>query len=133
MPKVRPSDGKRSPGAEATATSTRHVYRNFALRAIVGIAIVTFLLWRYDARSILSLLVCERLAYFAAAMAAYLSTLVLCAYRWRLLAAVLRLDAPFTDFLAFRIIATFANTLIPGVAGGDALRAIYLGDRKSVV
>ena len=131
MPKVRPSDGKRSPGAEATATSTRHVYRNFALRAIVGIAIVTFLLWRYDARSILSLLVCERLAYFAAAMAAYLSTLVLCAYRWRLLAAVLRLDAPFTDFLAFRFIATFANTLIPGVAGGDALRAIYLGRRTS--
>ena len=124
-------DGKRSPGAEASASSSRHSYRNFALRAIVGIAIVTFLVWRYDARSILSLLARERPAYFAAAIGVYLLTLVLCAYRWRLLAAILRLDASFTDFLAFRFIATFANTLIPGVAGGDALRAIYLGRRTS--
>jgi glycosyltransferase 2 family protein len=124
-------DGKRSPGAEASASSSRHTYRNFALRAIIGIAIVTFLVWRYDARSILRLLARERPAYFATAIGVYLSTLVLCAYRWRLLAAILPLDASFTDFLAFRFIATFANTLIPGVAGGDALRAIYLGRRTS--
>ena len=123
--------GNQGPGAEATAPSGRHSYRNFALRAIVGIAIVTFLVWRYDARSILKMLGRERPAYFAAAIGIYLSTLVLSAYRWRLLAAILRLDAPFTDFLAFRFIATFTNTLIPGVAGGDALRAIYLGRRTS--
>jgi uncharacterized protein (TIRG00374 family) len=123
--------GKRSQSAEASASSSRHTYRNFALRALFGIAIVTFLVWHYDARSILRLLARERPAYFAAALGAYLSTLVLSAYRWRLLAAILRLDAPFTDFLAYRFIATFANTLIPGVAGGDALRAIYLGRRTS--
>ena len=123
--------GNQSPGAEASALSGRHSYRNFALRAIVGIAIVTLLVWRYDARSILRLITRERPSYFAAAIGVYLSTLVLSAYRWRLLAAILRLDAPFTDFLAFRFIATFANSLIPGVAGGDALRAIYLGRRTS--
>lgn len=123
--------GNRNPGAQATAISIRHAYRNFALRALVGIAIVTLLVWRYDARSILGLLARERPGYFAAAIGVYLSTLVLCAYRWRLLAAILRLEAPVTDFLAFRFIATFANTLIPGVAGGDALRAIYLGRRTS--
>jgi uncharacterized protein (TIRG00374 family) len=123
--------GNQRPGAEASALSGRHSYRNFALRAIVGIAIVTLLVWRYDARSILRLITRERPSYFAAAIGVYLSTLVLSAYRWRLLAAILRLDAPFTDFLAYRFIATFANTLIPGVAGGDALRAIYLGRRTS--
>jgi glycosyltransferase 2 family protein len=123
--------GNQSPGAEASALSGRHSYRNFALRAIVGIAIVTLLVWRYDARSILRLITRERPSYFAAAIGVYLSTLVLSAYRWRLLAAILRLDAPFTDFLAYRFIATFANTLIPGVAGGDALRAIYLGRRTN--
>ena len=121
--------GNQSPGTEASAPSSRHSYRNFALRAIVGIAIVALLVWRYDARSILRLLAREQPTYFAAAVGVYLSTLVLSAYRWRLLAAILRLEAPFTDFLAFRFIATFANTLIPGVAGGDALRAIYLGRR----
>jgi uncharacterized membrane protein YbhN (UPF0104 family) len=123
--------GNQSPGAEASALSGRHSYRKFALRAIVGIAIVTLLVWRYDARSILRLITRERPSYFAAAIGVYLSTLVLSAYRWRLLAAILRLDAPFTDFLAYRFIATFANTLIPGVAGGDALRAIYLGRRTN--
>jgi len=123
--------GNQSTGAQVPVPSNRHSYRNFALRAIVGIAIVTFLVWRYDARSILSLLGREQPSYFAAAVGVYLSTLVLSAYRWRLLAAILRLDAPFTDFLAFRFIATFANSLIPGVAGGDAIRAIYLGRRTS--
>ena len=123
--------GNQSPGAEASAPASRHSYRNFALRAIVGIAIVTLLVWRYDARSILRLIMREQFSYFAAAIGVYLSTVVLSAYRWRLLAAILRLDAPFADFLAFRFIATFANTLIPGVAGGDALRAIYLGRRTS--
>ncbi len=123
--------GNQSPGAEASAPTSRHSYRNFALRAIVGVAIVTLLVWRYDARSILRLIMREQLSYFAAAIGVYLSTVVLSAYRWRLLAAILRLDAPFADFLAFRFIATFANALIPGVAGGDALRAIYLGRRTS--
>ncbi len=123
--------GNQSPGAEASAPTSRHSYRNFALRAIVGVAIVTLLVWRYDARSILRLIMREQFSYFAAAIGVYLSTVVLSAYRWRLLAAILRLDAPFADFLAFRFIATFANTLIPGVAGGDALRAIYLGRRTS--
>ena len=115
--------GNESPGAQVPAPSSRHSYRNFALRAIVGIAIVTLLVWRYDARSILRLIAREQPSYFAAAIGVFLSTLVLSAYRWRLLAAILGLDAPFTDFLAFRFIATFANTLIPGVAGGDALQS----------
>ena len=123
--------GNESPGAQVPAPSSRRSYRNFALRAIVGLAIVTLLVWRYDARSILRLIAREQPSYFAAAIGVFLSTLVLSAYRWRLLAAILGLDAPFTDFLAFRFIATFANTLIPGVAGGDALRAIYLGRRTS--
>lgn len=123
--------GNESPSAQVPAPSSRHSYRNFALRAIVGVAIVTLLVWRYDARSILRLIAREQPSYFAAAIGVFLSTLVLSAYRWRLLAAILGLDAPFTDFLAFRFIATFANTLIPGVAGGDALRAIYLGRRTS--
>jgi glycosyltransferase 2 family protein len=123
--------GDQNPGTEPPAPSSRRSYRNAALRAIVGVAIVTFLVWHYDARSILRLLAREQPRYFAAAIAVYLSTLVLSAYRWRLLAAILRLNAPFTDFLVFRFIATFANTLIPGVAGGDALRAIYLGRRTS--
>jgi uncharacterized membrane protein YbhN (UPF0104 family) len=105
-------------------------YRGFALRVGVGIAIVSLLVWRYDTRSVLRLLAREQPGYFAAAVGIYISTQVISAYRWRLLAAILALDAPFIEFLAFRLIATFLNTLIPGVFGGDAVRAIYLGRRR---
>ena len=110
-------------------TTVRRSYRGIVLRAGVGVAIVTFLVWHYDARSALRLLAREQLGYFAAAIGVYLTTQVISAYRWQLLAAVLRLDASFADFLALRFIATFANTLIPGVIGGDALRAFYLERR----
>jgi uncharacterized membrane protein YbhN (UPF0104 family) len=109
------------------APSRRRSYRGFALRAAAGIAIVTFLAWRYDARSVLRLLTRERPEYFAAAVGIYVLTQVISAYRWQLLAAIVKLDAPFTDFLAFRFITTFTNTLVPGVIGGDALRTFYLG------
>ena len=111
------------------ASGKRRSYRGFALRVAVGIAIVTFLVWRSDARSVLRLLAREQPGYFAAAVGIYVSTQVISAYRWRLLAAILKLDASFVDFLVFRFIATFTNTLVPGVFGGDALRAIYLGRR----
>jgi len=111
--------------------SKRRSYPGFALRAVLGVAIVTFLVWRYDARSVLRLLAREQPRYFVAAIGVYVSTQVISAYRWQLLAAVLKLYASFTDFVALRFIATFTNTLVPGVVGGDALRAIYLGRRNS--
>lgn len=119
---------KRIPTA-TDKTPARRRYRGVALRAGVGVAIVTLLVWYCDARSALRLLVREQPSYFMAAIGVYLTTQVISAYRWQLLAAVLRLDASFTDFLALRFIATFTNTIIPGVIGGDALRAFYLERR----
>ncbi len=66
-----------------------------------------------------------------AAVAIYLSTLALSAYRWQLLAKTLELNAHFREFLALRFLATFTNTVIPGVLGGDAVRAVYLGWRHN--
>ena len=118
--------GNRNPAHRYFSFQSPGLSRLHATRG-VGLAIVTFLVWHYDARSVLRLLAREQPGYFAAAIGVYLSTQVISAYRWRLLAAILQLNASFADFLAFRFIATFANTIVPGVVGGDALRAIYLG------
>ncbi len=123
--------GNQNPTTSDNTSFSHRAYRGFALRAGVGLAIVTFLVWHYDARSVLRLLAREQPGYFAAAIGVYLLTQVISAYRWRLLAAILQLNASFADFLAFRFIATFANTIVPGVFGGDALRAIYLGRLNS--
>jgi glycosyltransferase 2 family protein len=118
-------------GAQVDVPSVYRSYLGFALRAALGIVIVAVLVYRHGAKSILVLIAHERPTYFAAGIGLYLSSQVLMAYRWQLLAEILQLRTSFSDFLAFRFIATFMNSFIPGVVGGDTLRAIYLGRRTS--
>jgi uncharacterized membrane protein YbhN (UPF0104 family) len=102
----------------------------FSLRAVLGAGIVLFLLWRYDLRSVFNLLTRERLGPFATAIAVYLAGQVLSAWRWRILAALGGLAASFSDFAAWYFVGMFTNLFIPGVVGGDAARAMYLGRRS---
>jgi glycosyltransferase 2 family protein len=119
------------PGAPAPETPSgsrpAHPYRAFAIRAGLGVAVVAALLWHYDARPVFRILSRERPAYFAAAVALYLAGQVLCAYRWQLLAASLKVHATFSEFVAFTFLGMFTNLFVPGLLAGDAARAIYLG------
>jgi len=54
---------------------------------------------------------------------------LLCAWRWQLLAAMLNLRGPFAEFLRYCFIGIFTNLFVPGLVGGDAARAFYLGRR----
>ncbi|HEY6418740.1 MAG TPA: lysylphosphatidylglycerol synthase transmembrane domain-containing protein [Candidatus Binataceae bacterium] len=113
----------------ATSGSGAKRSRAFALRAALGIAIVAILLWHYDARPVLRTLAREHLVYFAIAVALYLAGQVMSAYRWRLLAAMVNLRGPFAEFLTYYFIGMFTNLFVPGLVGGDAARAVYLGRR----
>jgi uncharacterized membrane protein YbhN (UPF0104 family) len=106
-----------------------HAYRAFAMRIGLGIAIVGFLLWHYDARPALHSLAREQPLNFAAAVAIYVAGQILSAWRWQLLAAVLNLRGPFAEFLRYYFIGVFTNLFLPGLVGGDAARAFYLGRR----
>lgn len=90
-------------------------------------AVVAALLWHYDARPVFRILGRERPAYFASAVALYLAGQVLCSYRWRLLAAMLKVHGSFSEFVAYTFIGMFTNLFVPGLLGGDAARSIYLG------
>lgn len=104
-------------------------YRAFAIRFGLGFVIVGFLLWRFDARPALHLLARERALYFAAAIAIFLAGQFLCFLRWRLLAAALNLNSTFGVFIRYGFIGLFTNRFVPGIIGGDAARAFYLGRR----
>jgi len=54
---------------------------------------------------------------------------VMSAWRWSLLGAILKIPAPFIDYLRYAFIGMFTNVFVPGLVGGDALRAVYLGRR----
>jgi uncharacterized membrane protein YbhN (UPF0104 family) len=106
-----------------------HPYRAFAIRAGLGVAVVAILLRRYDARPIFRILSRERPAYFAGAVVLYVAGQAMCAYRWQLLAAILKVRGRYSEFLAYTFVGMFTNLFVPGLLAGDAARSVYLGRR----
>jgi uncharacterized membrane protein YbhN (UPF0104 family) len=115
------------PPATPSGSQPAHPYRAFIVRVGLGVAVVAVLLWRYDARPVFRVFARERPAYFASAVALYLFGQVMSAYRWRLLAAILKVHATFSEFVAYTYLGMFTNLFVPGLLGGDAARSIYLG------
>jgi glycosyltransferase 2 family protein len=124
-----PATEAASPAASSVRARGAHPYRAFAIRAVIGIAIVGFLLWHYDARPALRMLARERWWCFAAAIAIYLGGQLLSAWRWQLLASILKLRGSYAEFVRYYFICMFTNLFVPGLIGGDAARALYLGRR----
>ncbi|MGC1399540.1 lysylphosphatidylglycerol synthase transmembrane domain-containing protein [Candidatus Binatus sp.] len=116
-----------SPSTEQGAPA--HPYRAFAMRAGLGVTVIAILLWRYDARPIFRILGRERAAYFGAVVVLYVAGQAMCAYRWQLLAALLKVHGRYSEFLAYTFVGMFTNLFVPGLIGGDTARSIYLGRR----
>ena len=99
----------------------------FAIKLAAGVALLAFLLWHYNLRSVFQLIRRERLILFMATVALYVAGQVMSAFRWQLVAALNGLPGRFSDYLAYYFIGMFTNVFVPGLIGGDALRALYLG------
>jgi uncharacterized membrane protein YbhN (UPF0104 family) len=104
-------------------------YGAFVLRAILGIAVVAFLLAHFDARPVFHALARERISFFAAAIGLYVAGQVMSAWRWQLLAHLNSVPGTFREYLAYYFVGVFTNLFVPGLVGGDAARALYLGRR----
>jgi uncharacterized membrane protein YbhN (UPF0104 family) len=124
----------KSPATEralpADSAARAHPYRAFAIRAGLGCVVIGVLLWFFDPRPVLRTLSQEDPQWFAAAVALYIAGQVMSAYRWQLVAGVIHLRARFSEFLAYYFVGMFTNLFVPGLVGGDAARAIYLGRRS---
>ncbi|MGH7906807.1 MAG: lysylphosphatidylglycerol synthase transmembrane domain-containing protein [Candidatus Binataceae bacterium] len=107
----------------------QHPYVKFALRAGIGAGLIAFFLWRYNPRPILDLFARERIGFFAATVVLYLLLQVVSSWRWRLVAGIVNVRGRFSEFIAYYFIGMFTNMFVPGLVGGDAARAIYLGRR----
>ncbi len=109
------------------APPRRHPYRGFVLRVGAGLVLVVFLVRHAGGVKIFSVLARERPVYFIAAATLYMSGLVVQVFRWRLLAAIVLIRAPLREFFAYYFVGAFTNLFVPGMVGGDAARALYLG------
>ncbi|MFZ0888842.1 MAG: lysylphosphatidylglycerol synthase transmembrane domain-containing protein [Candidatus Binataceae bacterium] len=132
MEKLRTTEAAEHPAAAdggKDSPARRHPYRGFALRGGLGVGLLGFLAYRFGASAVFSVLSRERPGYFLLAIAIYTAGQVMSACRWQLLAAVVAIRGRFSEFLAYYFLGMFTNLFVPGIIGGDAARAFYLGRR----
>jgi uncharacterized protein (TIRG00374 family) len=123
------------PAADSAADISDNKLRSKRLRALLvfgvklaaGIALVGFLLWHYDLRSAFQLIRRERPVFFVATVMLYVCGQAMSAYRWRFLAALSGLRGSYAEYLSYYFIGMFTNVFVPGLVGGDTMRALYLG------
>jgi glycosyltransferase 2 family protein len=113
----------------ATGPNRHRSYGAFVLRTGLGVASIAFFAWRYNPRPILHAFAHERVGFFGAAVALYVAGQALSAWRWRLLGRINELAGAYEEYLRYYFIGVFTNLFVPGLIGGDAARALYLGRR----
>lgn len=101
----------------------------YVIKALLGVALLAFILSRLNRHELLGLLSHERVGYFLLGTALYVSGQAIASYRWELLARMLGVTSRYIDLLLFFFIGSFTNLFVPGLVGGDAARAVYLGRR----
>jgi len=116
-------------GAAVAVPSNPRGWYAIAIKLAAGVSLLSFLLWRFDLRSAFRLIARERPLFFLAAMMLFVAGQVMSAFRWQLVAKLNGLRGCFRDYLAYYFIGMFTNLFVPGLVGGDALRALYLGRR----
>ncbi|HEY2106257.1 MAG TPA: lysylphosphatidylglycerol synthase transmembrane domain-containing protein, partial [Candidatus Binataceae bacterium] len=113
----------------AQRVRARRAIGSYVLKAALGVGILSFVLSRINLRQLLHLLSRERPAYFLAATAIYVAGQMVATCRWQFLARMVGIAGGYLEFLLYFFIGAFTNLFVPGLVGGDAARALYLGRR----
>jgi len=116
--------------AEPAPASKMRGRLGFALRLILGLGLLAFLLSRVDRAALFDQMARVRVGYFLAATMLYMGSQMVGAVRWRYLARMLALYGSVFEFIVYFFVGVFTNLFVPGLVGGDAARSLYLGRRK---
>jgi uncharacterized protein (TIRG00374 family) len=95
----------------------------FAVKAVVSGLLLTIIFRKAGLQNILSHFREMDPRYFIASSLIYLFTLYLSSLRWGVL---LRGGHPLSRLFSLYLLGSFFNNLLPGVVGGDAVKAYYL-------
>jgi uncharacterized protein (TIRG00374 family) len=104
---------------------------SFAIRLAAGMSVLGFIFLHYDQWPTLQLLLRVRPVLFAASVGLFAAVQLVSAFRWQLLARLNGIRGRYRDYVAYYFIGMFTNVFVPGLIGGDALRAFYLGRRHN--
>ena len=101
-----------------------------ALNLAVAGGILAFLLWQIDVGRTVSLIRGANIAPLAGALAIFLGTTVLMAWRWRILLVAKRVAEPLLWLTKLYFIGYAAGQVLPTSLGGDAVRAVEHARRR---
>lgn len=101
-----------------------------ALNLAVAGGILAFLLWQIDVSRTVSLIRDASAAPLAGALAIFLVTTVLMAWRWQILLAAKRLAEPLAWLTKLYFIGYAAGQVLPTSFGGDAVRVVEHARRR---
>jgi len=97
-----------------------------ALKLLVSITIIWFLLNKIDLNRTVQLLLNAHKGYSVAALGVLLLQIVVANFRWKYVLFHLNIIASFIEILRILWIGIFFNQVLPSSIGGDALRSYYL-------
>ncbi|HEX5261466.1 MAG TPA: lysylphosphatidylglycerol synthase transmembrane domain-containing protein [Gaiellales bacterium] len=101
-----------------------------ALETAFSIALLALLLRAAGLDQVIHVLADISVAWLVGAIAVSIGTVVLMAWRWRLLLLAKHLDAPLAWLTRTYFVALLASQFLPTAIGGDAIRAVELGRRS---
>jgi uncharacterized protein (TIRG00374 family) len=96
------------------------------LKIGVSLGLLLLLVWKIGWRETWETLRQADLRYLVVAWSLYLFSMVLRAYRWKVLLQIQKLEAPLTRLTSLYFIGTFFNTVLPTGFGGDVVRMYEL-------
>ena len=101
-----------------------------SLQVLVSGAVIAFLLWRIDLGQTVDVLRESNYAYVAGALAIFIGTTWLMAWRWWALLASKGVHEPFGWLLRLYFVSYAASQVLPTAVGGDAVRIIEHARRR---
>ncbi len=119
---------------KATPTRRRwtvpHISSQTKMRLKIGVSVVMFaslfLFGKIDLSKSWQIAMHANLWFLGSAVILYLSSTLLNAYRWQLLANAVGLRKPFFKLVQFCFVGLFFNLFLPSTVGGDFSRCYYL-------
>ena len=102
-------------------------YLKFALKLLVSLIFVAWLVLKIDWKSVL--LYTEHISLLQIIMyvAVLIFGMVISAYKWRILAEEKKFNLPLVSYFQYYLAGTFINNFFPSFIGGDTYRAYQIG------
>jgi len=97
------------------------------LKLLVSAVFLFWVIFKVDWPSVIENFQSIKWPFMVAYVAAVMIGMIICAYRWKVLANYKKIELNFGDFFKYYLTGTFINNFMPSFIGGDTFKAYETG------